>query len=190
MDTIDQIHEIQENLLGHKIIFFYSGYITEDLLMSVGNTIKKKFALVQADRKDTRAVFAVFVEEVQNIIRYSKAVLNDQSSDSIDQEEKEALRHGFLSIGKADQRYFVCCGNLVLNADVETMESHLLKIQSLDADGLKKFYKERLKEGPPEGSKGAGIGFVDIARRAKGGIEFKFKDVDDSHKYFYLKAYI
>lgn len=189
MDTFDSIHAIQSGLVGEEIFFFYSGYITEDLLLTVGNTIKKKLENVQADKKKSRAVFAIFVEETQNIIRYSKAVLHNQSSMQEGAETIDSLRHGFLSIGKEKGTYFVCCGNLVLNADVQRMEEHLQKIQALDADGLKAIYKETLKSGPPEGSKGAGIGFVDIARRAKGGFDFKFKDVDDTHKYFYLKAY-
>ena len=38
----------------------------------------------------------------------------------------------------------------------------------LDADGLKSLYKDILKDEVPEGSKGAGVGFVDIAFVARG----------------------
>jgi len=187
LDTIEKIHAVQAELSGENIFFFYSGYITEDLLLSVGNTIKRKLEFVQADRKASRAVFAVFVEEVQNIIRYSEGILQNQQDLG---EDPDTLRHGFLSIGKQESGYFVCCGNLVLNEDVERLEKHLKTLQEMDADALRSTYKESLKKAPPENSKGAGIGFIDIARRASGGFDFRFKDVDETHKFFYLKAYI
>jgi len=183
MANLEKIHGIHDALGQEQIIFCYAGYITEDVLLSVGNTIKQKLEVVKADRNAARAIFAIFVEEAQNVIRYSKAVLGD------DDGEDTILRQGFLAVGKTEGRYFVCCGNLVLQSDVERLENHLRHIQSLDAADLKALYKQTLREPPPEGSKGAGVGFVDIARRAKGGFEYLFKDVDDDHAYFYLSAY-
>ena len=40
-------------------------------------------------------------------------------------------------------------------------------------------YKEQLRAEPEEGSKGAGLGFMEIARRASKPIEFDFTDVDE-----------
>jgi len=186
LDTIDAIHAVQQELAEHEIFFFYSGFITEELLLSVGNAIKKKLELVQADRKTSRAVFAIFVEEVQNIIRYSKSVLQSPENSN---EDADSLRHGFLSIGRREKGYIVCCGNLVLNEDAERLGVHLENLQKMDIAAIKQIYKETLRNPPPENSKGAGVGFMDIARRANGGFDFRFKDVDDAHKFFYLRAY-
>ena len=41
---------------------------------------------------------------------------------------------------------------------------------------------------PEEGSKGAGLGFMEIARRASKPIEFDFTDVDGDYAFFALKA--
>jgi hypothetical protein len=50
--------------------------------------------------------------------------------------------------------------------------------------------KEQLKEGPPEGSKGAGVGFIAMAREALGGFEFDFYPIPDSDNvYFTFEAY-
>ena len=51
-------------------------------------------------------------------------------------------------------------------------------------------YKETLKSEPEEGSKGAGVGFIEIARRASKPIEFDFADVDDRFSFFALEAEI
>ena len=184
MIDLERMHRIQDALNDEEVIFCYAGYITEDVLLSVGTTIKQKLEVVRADRSAARAVFAIFVEEAQNVIRYSKAVLGDEEA-----EEADVLRRGIIAVGKTDGRYYVCCGNLVQRQDVERLESHLSHIKTLDETELKALYKKSLREAPPEGSKGAGVGFVDIARRAKGGFTYLFKDIDSEHAYFYLSAY-
>ena len=50
--------------------------------------------------------------------------------------------------------------------------------------------KETLKGDTPTGSKGAGVGFIDIARQARGGVEFDFFRLDDEDTFFTVKAYI
>ncbi len=185
MDTIKQIHKIKTQLTEQQIIFCYAGYITEDVLVSVGNTIKQKLELVKADRSAARAVFAIFVEEAQNIIRYSKAFIQDETG-----EFQNPLRFGFVAVGKSTDRYYVCCGNRIQAQDVARLDGHLQHLQGLDADGLKTLFKETLRDDPPEGSKGAGVGFIDIARRAKGGFEFSFEDITAEYADFYIKAYV
>ncbi|SCA55324.1 conserved hypothetical protein [Candidatus Terasakiella magnetica] len=189
MEDFDKIHGIQSDLNEQEIFFYYSGYVTEDLLLSAGKMVKKKLDLVKVDKKISRAIFAIFVEEVQNIIRYSKGVLSAVENDLETQQEADELRHGFVLIGKTNDRYYVCCGNIVYNEDAVRIERSLKEIQNLDSAGLKLKYKEAIKKPAPQGSKGAGLGLIDIARRASGGFSFEFKPHDDLHKYFYLKAY-
>ena len=51
-------------------------------------------------------------------------------------------------------------------------------------------YKETLKSETPEGSKGAGVGFIEIARRSSKPIRFDFIDVDDRFSFFALETEI
>lgn len=105
------------------------------------------------------------------------------------QDAKE-LRYGVLTVGKKDNKYFVSCSNLIAQNDVERLNKNLGNIQSMDAQDLKTLYKKTLKGDTPEGSKGAGVGFIDIARKASHGFEFDFAPVDKDHSYFCLKAYV
>jgi hypothetical protein len=60
----------------------------------------------------------------------------------------------------------------------------------MSKDELKALYKEQLRAEPEEGSKGAGLGFMEIARRASKPIEFDFADIDSTYAFFALKASI
>ena len=50
MIDLERMHRIQDALNDEEVIFCYAGYITEDVLLSVGTTIKQKLEVVRADR--------------------------------------------------------------------------------------------------------------------------------------------
>ncbi|WP_130470230.1 SiaB family protein kinase [Candidatus Magnetaquicoccus inordinatus] len=182
-----QVLHFRELLFQEGILFCYSGYMTEEILSSIGNTLKQKMALDKTDKNIARGVFTLFVEQVQNVIRYSSEVEPIERGDG--QADVE-LRYGLLTIGQKEGRHFVSCANMIARQDVERLRGNLTKIQSMDREQLKAFYKEVLRGATPEGSKGAGVGFVDIARQATHGFQFDFHDVNEEYAYFCLKAFI
>lgn len=177
-----EIYKLRTYLEEKGIIFCYSGFMTEDVLVSIGNTLKQKLAMDDEDTKTSRAVFGVFVEQVQNVIRYSAEVETKDDSGE--------LRYGVLTVGRKKDMVFVTCGNVIKNSDRDRLQDNLSAIQKMDKKELKKLWKDTLRGKTPEGSKGAGVGFIDIARQARQGFEFDFSDIDDSFSFFILKAYI
>ena len=179
-----ELNEFRASMLRQGIMFAYSGYITEPVLSGVGEALKQKLSEEEADTKTLRSVFAIYVEQMQNVIRYSAEKTSSHA------ETPAALRFGVLTIGHIDDTYVIHVGNVVNREDVERMRKRLNEISAMDRAQLKKAYKEQLKAGPDEHSKGAGLGFIEIARRASKPIEFNFSDLDEEHAFFALKASI
>jgi hypothetical protein len=75
-------------------------------------------------------------------------------------------------------------------SDVERLRALLEQIRNADREELKAMYKETLKGEVPEGSKGAGVGFIEIARRSSRPIQFDFTDVDGHFSFFALETEI
>jgi len=180
-----KLFDFRAVLQQEGIIFAYSGYVTEPVLQGVGEALKQKLVIQDADTKTIRSVFAIFVEQMQNMIRYSAEKIPPQ----MEIEARIELRYGVLTIGQEESgHYVVRAGNLVLRSDVERMRRRLSEISEMNKEQLKVAYKEHLKGEPDEFSKGAGIGFIEIARRASKPIRFDFIDVDGEHAFFALKA--
>lgn len=184
--TAEDQYQFRTFLRSKGILFCYSGYLTEDILTGIGEAIQRKMEMEQASRKTSKSIFSVFVEQVQNIIRYS-AEYDVSTSKDLDAND---LRFGVLSVGHREDAYFVSCCNLIRSQDSKRLEDSLRHIQSLDRSELISLYKQTLKNGRPEGSKGAGVGFIDIARHATQGFEFDFLKIDDTFSYFCLEAYV
>ena len=176
-----ELFKLHSDFAANDVMFCYSGYMTQAVLEGLGMALRAKLTLDQAERSVAKNLFAVFVEQVQNVARYSA----QREGDTDDQAE---LRSGILAIGKDQAGYFVACGNLVHKPAVEKLRDELVELQHLDRPELMALYKETLKRGPPEGSKGAGVGFLDIARLASRGVEFDFLDVDEELSFFTVKA--
>lgn len=180
-----ELSNLRAYMQQNGIMFCFSGFMTEDVLSGIGSALKKKLEIEDADLQTSRGLFSIFVELVQNVIRYSaEKEIRQNKPQLLD------LRYGVLTVGRTDDEYFVACGNLITKADGERLGRDLAHLKALDRDGLKALYKETLKGEVPEGSKGAGVGFIEIARRAKRGFEYDFHPVEDDRCFFTIKAFI
>ena len=179
------LFDLRQRLDANHVMFAYSGYMTEEVRLAFGQILKQKLNQEDASTTTIRSVFAVFVEQMQNVIRYSTEKMAQVQSPSA-----EELRYGIIAIFKQAEDYALLSGNLVHSSDVGRISERLAEIQKMDRNQLKTLYKEKLREGPDEHSKGAGIGFIEIARRANKPIEFDFVEVADKTSFFVLKASI
>jgi hypothetical protein len=162
-------------------VLTYCGSVSEPVLVALGETLKQRMAERDTDAAVVKRVFSIFIEQVQNIIRYS-----EERGGTV----APSLGAGLIMVGMEDGRYFIVCGNFVLRDKVEQLKARLDHLVTLDKDSIRQFYREKLREPPEEGSLGATIGLIEIARRSSLPIEYDFSPSDDSSSFFCLKAYV
>ena len=135
-----QLMDLRGMLHKQGVIFAYSGYVTEPVLSGVGEALKQKLTIDDANTKTLRSVFAVFVEQMQNIIRYSAEKVEAALPPEADERALKELRYGILTIGKEGGDYVVCAGNLIERGDVERLHARLSRIKEMSKDELKALY--------------------------------------------------
>lgn len=163
----------RKELEDRGIVFSYSGYLNEDILSGIGNALRSKMTIDRTEEKISRAVFSAFVEQVQNVIRYSAETSTQASSGEVAGEEALVLPYGLVAIGEyPDGQHFVTCCNMVLSSNTKKLSEQLESIRGLDRKELGALMRQQLRDGPPEGSKGAGVGFIAIAREANGNWDY------------------
>ncbi|WP_018949403.1 SiaB family protein kinase [Thioalkalivibrio sp. ALMg11] len=180
----EEVLGFQRNMTRRGIIFSFTGYISEGILKALGDALRQKIRLESTDTKTVNRVFSVFVEQVQNVIRYSAERIEHDAEPPVE------LSSGMITVGSENGRFFVICGNVIGRKDADTLAVRLRELAGMDSDELRRFYKEKLREPPDEGSKGGSIGLIEIARRASEPIQFDFQHLSDAQSYFVLKAYI
>ena len=193
LNIAEDAYRFRGELDRRDIISSYSGPLTDDILSSLGNSLRTKMEFDETDRKVSRGVFSALVEQAQNIMRYSAETQAPPSGRDLEGKSPEdaSLRFGMVLIGRMENgTWYVSCSNVIHNDVVPRLSHSISSLQGLDRKELGAMMKEQLRDGPPEGSKGAGVGWITIAREATGGFEFDFFPIMGTDKsYFTFKAY-
>ena len=179
-----EVFEFSERMHEQGVVLCYNGYFSEKVLSGLGDALKAKMAIDETDLTTSKRVFSIFVEQVQNIIRYSADKIPELGPDTLE------LRYGTVAIGYEDDHIFVTAGNRVDSEDVPRLRGRLEALREMDKEELRRHYKERLRSPVSDSTKGAGLGFIEIARVASEPFVFDFREIDARYTYFCLKAFI
>ncbi|MFC5704314.1 SiaB family protein kinase [Cohnella faecalis] len=175
--------EVQTVLRRNGILISFSGRLSQQLIEEYGEAVKTYLETDKRPKNEIYHIFSIFIEQTQNIKNYctskSESALYDQISSSC-----------IVTIGRETDGNFICSGNLVDNGDLATLISHIEPIINLQKDELKRLYKEKLKQPFDGTSSGAGVGLIDIARKAALPLEYSVTKLDDRVSFFTLKAVV
>lgn len=178
----DDFHRCVER---RDVIFYYVGYFSQTIIAAMADAVKLRAEHTGAVAVTRRKLFSSFIEMTQNIVHYS--------ADSYEKEgiSEASMRHGAVFISLTDERYYLHCSNPVNAVVAEKLREKLEHLRSLTIDEIKLEYKEMLRSETPPDSKGAGLGFLTMARDASAPLEFEFSPpVADGTSMFYLRATI
>jgi hypothetical protein len=178
------LHKFKTALMQQGTFFYFDGPMSQELMVGIGDTLRNKMQLEEINTSTITKVFAMFVEQTQNIIHYSAEKIPSN-------QEQAKFSNGIIEVGYTNQQYYVICGNLIDNEAVTPVCEQLTKLQNMSKDELKSYYKEqRRKNKYSDNSKGAGLGFIELARKSVIPIEFNVKRIDDKLSFFSLKTAI
>lgn len=180
----DDLYQLHQQFQQAGIVFAFNGPVSHRVIEGIGETLKKKLEHEDAGMNTIQRVFSVFVEQMQNVVNYS--------AESVAQPEnlEGELRIGTLVVGRDEKHFWVQCGNLVRTEQTPGLRNRLDYIRSLNPEQLNSLYRERQNTSTGGGSKGAGLGFIDIARTASRPVEYSFVSAGHGMAFFTIKAII
>jgi len=163
-----------------NINVIYSGPIWAEGIEGVGRAIRNFMTFDEVPLSMSQSIFSVFVEQMNNMLMYSA----EKEDISFDDRQSSAPR-GIFVLGAQDKTYFLQSGNLIKNEGIEKIKAKLDYLNTLDKKELRQYYKEQIKaENTNPESKGAGIGLIEIARRADSPIQYSFEPFDGELSFF------
>lgn len=155
-------------------IYSFAGVMDTAILKSILETLKQKFAERGEEKLFVKKVNSIMIECLQNLIYYA-----DQTHLNIRQPE--------VKVGSKDDYYIIVASNLIEKDKVESLEKYLNKINAMNKDEQREFYQQVLANGQFNDKGGAGLGFVNIARKTRENkVGFSFEPVNDQYMYFTL----
>ena len=174
---MDNIHDFYNKMEKGNIMLSFKGEVTSDLLTSILQIMESKMETLEEPPKIKKKVYNILVECLQNLYHHLD---DDDFKTKIN--EKSAL----FMIRKEEGEYSIMTGNFIASENVDMMKTRLDRINEMDKDELKVYYKEVLNNGEMSAKGGGGLGMIDIARKSGKKLEYNFAPIDDSYSFFSL----
>jgi len=171
------LYSLRETFNQERILLCFNGPFTATLIEEIGVALREHLEGLQASPSSVTDVFTVYVEMTQNIRRYTvkQALPNEAATSTL-----------VVSRGESGN-YVVSSGNIVTSSDAKALAARIERLAAMDRSELKAAFKAQLRQ-PREALQGggAGLGLIDIARRASGPLQAFTRPVDDRYAFFHL----
>lgn len=174
--------KLQKQLRDDGVLISFSGKFSQEIIEELGEAVKRYLESEDQPKSYIYNAFSIFIEQTQNIKHYC-------ASQSEAMEYEQIASSCIVVIGKVmGGEKYICSGNLILNEDVEKLEQTINELILLDKQDLKRLYKQILKQEIGNENVSAGLGLVDIARKASKPLEASIEKIDGQFSFFTLKA--
>lgn len=184
---IFDMFEYYNMLQKYSVNIIYSGPVWADGVEEIGSTLRKRLELDEMPLTASQSVFSVFIEQMNNMLMYS----TDKQQFESPEGAAMSVSSGAFLLGVQGKTYFLQSGNMMKADSADMLRERIDYLNTLDKPQLRQYYKEQIKsENQNPHSKGAGLGIIEIARRATAPIEYKFSPIDADRMFFTMYVQI
>ena len=182
LDQLKFAYEFHKTMDSNGLMLAYEGEVTQQLTKAFSSLTETNLEKESESYGVRQKVFHIMVECLQNIAKHSDEVTGEAG--------KGNLGNGIFLVSKDDTHYSITTGNPITNDKIDNVRDLIDQVNSLDRDDLRTFYKKMLKETKLSEKSGAGLGFIDMAKKTGSKITYHFEPISDESSYFLYKIKI
>jgi len=166
--------------MANHIILSFKGEITSDIITMVLQIMESNLDAAQEKGSVKKKIFNILVECMQNLYHHAEA------KDAKDTSNRSAMLELFFD----NSFYFITTGNYIKVEEVAPLKDRIERVNSLNKDDLRKYYREILDNNRISNKGGADLGMIDMAKKSGQKLDYEFTDVNDVVSFFGLKVKI
>jgi hypothetical protein len=167
---------IREIFNRQNIMLCFNGPVTAPLIEEIGTALRKHMEGLEESPSAVSDVFSVYIEMAQNIRRYAQA-------QSFENEASTIL------ISRDDGgRYVISASNVVRHEDGQALVERIQQLDHLDKEALKAAFKTQLRQPRSALTGSAGLGLIDMARKATAPLQHFLQTLDNGRALFSLRV--
>jgi Family of unknown function (DUF6272) len=164
--------------LTGDVIVEYNGELSQEMISKLEADIESRALDLSLPKQVLKKLFFISVETLQNMLIHG-AKLPDGASNNI------------FVISKKEDTILIKSSNLILNAEIQKIRSHLELINGFeDEKALKEFYISNLSNSQMSAKGGAGLGFITIAMKSGNKLKYEFHSLDEDYSVFFVEVNI
>lgn len=193
------------------LLLYYAGTFNPHVIQAAADTLKSRLASEDGSSSAKRKLFSTFIEMAQNVLHYAAPL------PAADTGPRQALSapvpQGAIGVGRIDAQtcaqeagpdqapacFWIACSNAVRSEHVPRLAAKLDAVRAMSHPEIKAAYKAQLHNtdhGTSDDiSRGAGLGWLTIARDASAPLQYHIATGEDAaetapHAVFHVKALI
>lgn len=176
LDLLSLRHQFQ----NHHIQLCFNGPLSQSVIEELAVAIRSHMERHAEEKSLLIDVFSVFVEQTQNIRNYAAQRAEDS-------EAEHRYSSAIVVIAENEGRYLVTSGNVVLTRDAEALAARIESLRDLDRDQLRTLFREqRRRPRDPDHPESAGLGLIDMARKASAPLTYRVHPLSSDEAFFSL----
>jgi len=173
---VENLLALRKELSEKGVLISFNGSFNSGIIEEIGRAIRTYLKEEKLGRGIISDVFAVYIEQTQNIRNYL-------ANNGI---ETGPYSTAIVKIARKNGMYTISSGNSIRKEDVQKLSDYLESLNGMDKKELKQFYKRQLRKPANPEARSAGLGLIDISRKASKKLEFQFQHQDEAFDFFNL----
>jgi hypothetical protein len=174
--TTPDLYDLREIFDRKRIMVCFNGPINAALIEEIGRALRDYLQHQQEAPSAVADIFSVYIEMTQNIRRYAEA-----------HPDLEGAANAAIVVSREDG-YVISAGNVVTPDDGRELLRRVDELASLDRPALKTLFKTQLRQ-PRESLNGsAGLGLIDMARKASSPLTASLRAIDPGRSFLSLRV--
>lgn len=182
MKTTDT-YDYYKQLENQDVLLFFKGKLTEGLLTAVLHILEEKMDELNINSQLKKRTFNVIVESFQNLYHHIEHHKGEVSS--------SPFRKPILIVVRSEDGGFqIHTGNHIPNDKKENIKQRIDFINQSNSDDLKELYRANLQNNVLSEKGTAGLGLIDMARKSRNKLDYKFIPIDNESSFFCLNIMV
>lgn len=173
---MEKLYDYYRELENDRLSFIFNGDVSDDITDGIIRITEFNVNNFEALNKLSRRISFIMVECFQNVVRHGAKKLDENKDKS----------GGLFAARLMGDANYVSSINLIDMDEVELLREKLNQLNSIEKDKLKALYLEVLNNEEISAKGGAGLGLIQLARKAGQPISFDFENLNEQLANFYL----
>lgn len=175
--------DLHQALERADILICFNGPLSQSIIEQIGVAIRRHLGEEAIADEKIYDVFSVYIEQTQNIRNYAR--------DKAGLATGARLDAATLAIGRrGDGCYTISAGNVVLNSDLPALCERVETLAAMPPEDLQAHYKQARRALRHSEAASAGLGLIDMARKASEPLRYQVRHIDDASSFFHLTTAI
>ncbi|MEQ8713304.1 MAG: SiaB family protein kinase [Cyclobacteriaceae bacterium] len=169
-----------QNIFQEKVILIYKGEVTHNLITNLLESFEQRLEEIEEHRAVRKKCFNIATECIENLRYHATYPSNGESANL----SVNNMKSSIVMVTVDPEHYTFLTCNYIKQPEQKVISDKIDKINEMDADMLRQYYKETMANDSLSEKGTAGLGFIDIARKSSNKLNYDFQSVNDELSYY------